>query len=93
MLRKMPKTFSPCGIQGDQIGRLFTLESRFKITEVVHISGLFFPRYQLCINFDKKCLGYLLGRLFSQTHLDTLAAFQKRVNSSEDACAGMCLGM
>jgi hypothetical protein len=45
-----------------------------KSTKVAQILGLpFFPQKMLRINVDKKLLGYILGDLFSQTHLVTLA--------------------
>jgi hypothetical protein len=44
-------------MQGDQIGRIIAspLERLFtlKIIEVAHSFGDFFPRYQLCIHFEK----------------------------------------
>jgi hypothetical protein len=34
----------------------------FKLTEVAQIFGqLFFPRFKSCIDFDKSCMGYILG--------------------------------
>jgi hypothetical protein len=46
------------------IGWLFTLGSVLKLTKVAKFLGLLFPRYQLCINFDKKWVGLHFGRLF-----------------------------
>jgi hypothetical protein len=40
------------------------LDSVLKITEVAQFLGYFFPRYQLCLNFDKKWFGLHFERLF-----------------------------
>jgi hypothetical protein len=50
------------------LGRLFSLASLLKFTEVAQILGLLFPKCQLCINFDKK----IVWATFSKTHLVTL---------------------
>jgi hypothetical protein len=57
------------------IGQLITWTSFSKITEAIIRSspnsrGHFFPRKNLCINFNNKWLHF--GRFFSQTHLVTL---------------------
>jgi hypothetical protein len=46
------------------VGRLFTLGSRLKMTEVVQILGLLFPQYKLRVDFSKKWVGIHFGRLF-----------------------------
>jgi hypothetical protein len=55
-------------------GRLFTLSSFLKITEVAHICVLHFPfaysTYRLCVNLTKRVLGYILGA-FYETNLVT----------------------
>jgi hypothetical protein len=45
------------------------------------IFGLHFQRLRLCINFDQKMSGLRFGRLFSQTHLVTLAPLSISLNS------------
>jgi hypothetical protein len=47
------------------LGQLFTLGIVLKITEVAQFLGYFFPRKHLRINFDKKCLGRILGNFFT----------------------------
>jgi hypothetical protein len=56
------------------IGRLFTLGSGFKITEVVQIFRLLFfnGTSYVCIHCDKKMVGLHFGRLFQKTHLVAL---------------------
>jgi hypothetical protein len=44
---------------------LFTLGSFSKIAEVTQIFVMLFPRFGLCINFDKNELGYTLGDFFT----------------------------
>jgi hypothetical protein len=58
-------------LQGDQIGRLFSLGRFLKIKKKSFL-GNYFPLLMLCIEFDKKWLGLHFGRFFSQTHPVTL---------------------
>jgi hypothetical protein len=51
-------------------GRIFSLASLLKLSEVVQILGLLFPQYQLCITFDKKIRWATFWATFS--HLVTL---------------------
>jgi hypothetical protein len=53
-----------------------TSGSFWKIIAVAHIFGLLFHRKKICINFDKKWSGFILGD-FLQTHLATLNAAVK----------------
>jgi hypothetical protein len=53
-------------------GRLFTIDSILKITEVAHILFHFFHKHRLCSNFDKKLDWDRFWAIFSQTHLVTL---------------------
>jgi hypothetical protein len=57
--------------QGDQIGRIYWeywavsyFGQFFESTEVAQNLGLPFPRCKLCINYNKKGLGYILGNFF-----------------------------
>jgi hypothetical protein len=54
----------------------------FLISETAHIIGLLFPRLRICINFDKKGLGHILGD-FLQTQLVTLASSNITVRFSK----------
>jgi hypothetical protein len=55
-------------------GRLFTLDSYLKITEVSHTFGLLYSMVKFKHNFGQKNgLGYILGD-FSQTRLATLGS-------------------
>jgi hypothetical protein len=56
-------------VEFSPIGRLFTLGSGLKITEVAQIFGPFFPRYQLWIDFEKYIFGLNFGRLRRQQYV------------------------
>jgi hypothetical protein len=45
-------------------GRIFTWGSFQVITEIAHNFRLLFPKYRLCINFDKKWVGQHFERFF-----------------------------
>jgi hypothetical protein len=53
-----------------RIGRLITLGSVLKMTDVAQIFWLhryFFSQYQLCMNFDKKLFGLHFGYFFTNS--------------------------
>jgi hypothetical protein len=49
--------------QGDQIGQIF----HFKLLEIAHILGLFFPSLELALIVTKNRLGYSLGDFFTNS--------------------------
>jgi hypothetical protein len=54
-------------------GQVFTLGRFLKMTEIAPSFGAtFFPKYRLCIDFDKKIVGLHFGRIFSRTYPVTL---------------------
>jgi hypothetical protein len=50
--------------ENSPIGRLFHMGSFLKNPKVAQILGLLFPRYKLCIHFDKKLAGPRIRRFF-----------------------------
>jgi hypothetical protein len=50
------------------VGRVFTLGSFLKITEVAQILGqLFYTWQNVCSNFDKNVLGHIFGDFFTNS--------------------------
>jgi hypothetical protein len=48
------------------MGKLFSVDSLFKIAKVALNVGLLFPQLLLCINFYPKGVGLLFGRFFNK---------------------------
>jgi hypothetical protein len=60
------------------IGRLFSLGSLLKITEVAQHSGLLFSSFQFLYKFRQKMAWVTIWAISSQTHLVTMLSFYNR---------------
>jgi hypothetical protein len=58
-------------------GRHFTLGGIIKFSEVAQTFGLLFPKFRLCINFDKKWVGRIFHKLIWSPWKKTLQIVAK----------------